>query len=47
MDYKKITQKINNTSIDKLKLYFQSLDFDTLINLKNYYDDLYLHMCFA
>ena len=41
MDYKKITQKINNTSIDKLKLYFQSLDFDTLINLKNYYDDLY------
>jgi DNA ligase (NAD+) len=41
MDFKKFTQKINNTSIDKLKSYFELLDFDTLLELRSYYDDLY------
>lgn len=41
MDYKKFTQKIQSTSLDKLKSYFESLDFNTLIELRHYYDDLY------
>ena len=41
MDYQKFTKKINTTSVDKLKSYFQSLDFDTLLELRSHYDDAY------
>ena len=41
MDFEKFTKKIQSLSSDKLKVYFESLDFDTLLKLRNYYDDLY------